>query len=550
MRHGTFPRVANSWRVYSTFAAIFGSACGRIGYDLKPLDPPPATGGATGGSAQGGMTLGGAAQGGTNLGGTAQGGANLGGTAQGGANLGGTAQGGASLGGAAQGGTSMGGGVNLGGTGGAGNTGPILPTIVWGRLFSSFGDDSAETVGVTPAGDVVVGAHVDSDLTLAPGVVSSGTPDSLIASFSSDNVYQWHRRLSASGTNNFPRDLKVITNGLLVAGEFTGTLTTPAGKLVGIAQSTSYLLKLDLAGTVQSAVHISGGTEVVQPCIAGSWLGVNINTSLKVNAMTLAAGNSFGMAQLNASFAALTQGKVFPGNNGLNGTNDIAGCASAATGEFYLTGQLWESLDFGGGPITTSGGNDSFLAAFSSNGQSLWTKVIGGGATAGAQGRKVELAAQASVLYELTEYSGTLTLGGTATAVGLRDILITGHDPLTGSLKWSLPMGSISNDGIYATALDSSGNLVFSGYHRAAITRGVTPAEGSLSGLGAFLGSVNPAGKLLWIMDLADLTVTDLAVAPNGDIYVVGSTSDALITPSGTLIPQPVDGFLIKLKWP
>ncbi len=482
------------------------------------------------------------------MGGAAQGGTSLGGAAQGGTSLGGAGQGGTNLGGTAQGGSAMGGGVNLGGTGGTGNTGPILPAIIWGRLFSSFGDDSAETLGVTPAGNVVVGAHVAADLTLAPGVVSSGTSDSLIASFSSDNAYQWHRRLAASGMANSPRDLKVITNGLLVAGEFDGTLNTPAGNLVGIAQTTSYLVKLDLTGTVQSAVHISGGTEVLQPCIAGSWLGVNVNTSLKVNAMTLSAPSSFGMAQLNASFTALTQGKVFPGSGGID--NDVAGCASAVTGEFYLTGQLWEALDFGAGLVATSGGNDSYLAAFSANGQSLWTKVIGGGATAGARGRRVEMAAQASVLYELSEYSGTLTLGGTATAVGLRDILITGHDPLTGTLKWSLPMGSISNDGIYASALDTNGNLIFSGYHRAAITRGITPAEGTLSGLGAFIGSVNPAGKLLWIMDLADLTVTDLAVAPNGDIYVVGSTGDALITPTETLIPQSVDGFLIKLKWP
>lgn len=484
------------------------------------------------------------------MGGAAQGGTSLGGAAQGGTNLGGSAQGGANLGGAAQGGSAMGGAVNLGGTGGSGNIGPILPAIIWGRLFSGFGDDSAETVAVTPAGDVVVGAYVDADVILAPGVVSSGTPDSLIASFSSDNAYQWHQRLFSSFAFNAPRDLKVITNGLLVAGVFSGTLNTPAGNLVGIGQATSYLLKLTFAGTVQSAVHIGGGTEVLQPCIAGTWLGVNINTSLKVNAMTLSAGNSFGMAQLNASFAALTQGKVFPGTNPGGGANDIAGCTSSATGEFYLTGQLWEALDFGAGLVATSGGNDSFLAAFSANGQSLWTKVIGGGSTAGAKGRKVEIAAQASVLYELSEYSGTLTLGGTATAVGLRDILITGHDPLTGTLKWSLPMGSISNDGIYASALDASGNLIFSGYHRAAITRGTTPAEGTLSGLGAFIGSVNPAGKLLWIMDLADLTVTDLAVAPNGDIYVTGSTGDALITPTETLIPQSIDGFLIKLKWP
>ncbi len=225
-------------------------------------------------------------------------------------------------------------------------------------------------------------------------------------------------------------------------------------------------------------------------------------------------------------------------------------CTSAASGVFYLTGLINEDMDFGTGPTVSVGGGDSFLAALAANGQGLWTRSLGG--VGKDQGRGVALAEQVSVLYALDEYSDVLTQGGTERAVGLQDILITGHDPTTGALKWSLPIGSLSNDGIYASAVDASGNLVFAGYHRAAIRRGVTSAEGSLSGLGTFLGSVSPEGKLLWVTDLADLKVSDMAVAQNGDIYVVGETVDAIVTPTQTLSPVngAVDGFLVKLEWP
>src|SRR5438105_2138915 len=48
-----------------------------------------------------------------------------------------------------------------------------------------------------------------------------------------------------------------------------------------------------------------------------------------------------------------------------------------ANGDFYVTGNFYGTLDFGGGPLTSAGGYDIFVAKFSSAGSHLWSKRFG-----------------------------------------------------------------------------------------------------------------------------------------------------------------------------
>lgn len=66
---------------------------------------------------------------------------------------------------------------------------------------------------------------------------------------------------------------------------------------------------------------------------------------------------------------------------GIGGTyeEEITGISTDLSGNVYITGFFYSSsINFGGGPLSLSGGTDIFLAKFSTNGTNLWAKKFGG----------------------------------------------------------------------------------------------------------------------------------------------------------------------------
>jgi hypothetical protein len=425
---------------------------------------------------------------------------------------------------------------------------PQVPEIKWGRLFLSSAQSEITAVAIASDGSPVVAGNADSAVDL--GVVAGGQRESIIAAYTVDNAYLWHHRLLSQGDNS-AQSIASAAYGFAMAGVFEERLSTPVGDLVsGIAQAQTYVLGLSPTGVIQSAVHITGDHEVEDPCIAGRWVAVGINTTLRVNGTTYDAPSSFGVVQLNANHDAQLGAKVFvdPDPDRDPGASEVVGCGAASDGAFWLTGTTHTPLDFGAGLTTRQGNGDAFLAAFALDGQHRWSRVLGG--PGHDMGRKVAVAEQAGLVYALSEYSETLTQGYSFTSVGLRDILIQGHDLATGNVLWSLPLGSAAIDGVFAAGVEPSGNLIFAGYHRAQLTRGVLPSHGNLNASGTFLASVSPTGEVLWAMALGNVEVNDLAVTSTGDIYVVGSAAEAIVTRAQLLVPEANNGFLLKLGWP
>jgi len=54
------------------------------------------------------------------------------------------------------------------------------------------------------------------------------------------------------------------------------------------------------------------------------------------------------------------------------------GVAADPAGNILVTGSMAGTIDFGGGPLTSAGSSDVFLAKYSAGGAVLWTKHLGG----------------------------------------------------------------------------------------------------------------------------------------------------------------------------
>lgn len=95
--------------------------------------------------------------------------------------------------------------------------------------------------------------------------------------------------------------------------------------------------------------------------------------------------------------------------------------------EFVVTGTAAGTTDFGGGPLTSAGSEDHFIVKFTPGGEHVWSKLFG---DAGEQSGepKVEVQASGDIVAAGT-FSSTIDFGsGPLPAAGLSDVYLTTLD--------------------------------------------------------------------------------------------------------------------------
>lgn len=195
--------------------------------------------------------------------------------------------------------------------------------------------------------------------------------------------------------------------------------------------------------------------------------------------------------------------------------------ALLASGAVVVTGNFFGTVDFGGGALTSAGGADIFLAMYDTNGSHLWSKQFGGIAT--DTGQRVQADASGNV-YLTGYFSGTANFGGgPLTSAGGTDVVVAKFD-VAGAHQWSQHYGSTSNEIGFDLELDASGNIVVSGQFGGTVSFGGV-ALVSAGGLDIFVAKYNGSGAHQWSQRFGS-TSTDIgdavAVDGAGNVIVAG----------------------------
>src|SRR5262249_17807764 len=117
----------------------------------------------------------------------------------------------------------------------------------------------------------------------------------------------------------------------------------------------------------------------------------------------------------------------------------VTAVATDASGNIVITGSLQGSADFGGGVLTSSGHyNDVFIAKYSSSGAHLWSKRFG--STGEDVGYGIAVDSSGNVL--VTGYfQGTVDFGGGGlVSAGGADAFLAKYSP-SGAHLWSKRFG-------------------------------------------------------------------------------------------------------------
>ncbi|UCF04547.1 MAG: SBBP repeat-containing protein [bacterium] len=305
----------------------------------------------------------------------------------------------------------------------------------------------------------------------------------------------WSQRF---GSTDYDRGRSVCTDGsdnILTTGYFRGTVNFGGSPLTSAGDYDIYLAKYDADGNHIWSKRFGDSYPDYAYC-------VNVDPSGNV----LITGNfygsiDFGGGTLTASYTDIFLAKFDANGNHLwskkfGGTNiDKGWCVDTdGSGNVFITGIFRNTIDFGGGPLTSAGNYDIFLAKFASNGNHTWSKRFG--ASGYDLGKGVNTDGSGNVYITGGFYYTVNFGGGPLTSAGNDDIFLAKYDA-SGNHLWSKRFGDSDYEEGSSVGTDISGNVYFSGRFAGTVNFGGGTLI-STGGYDLYLAKFSSGGSHLW----------------------------------------------------
>ena len=335
----------------------------------------------------------------------------------------------------------------------------------------------AERMRITPDGKVGIGTQTPAQMLSVAGIVESTTggfrfPDGTIqataalASLGSAGTF-----IRSNGTAWLASAIQANDVPQIPASRVTGTAAVLSG-------GNRFSDDQTVTGTVRATAFVgdgSGLTNVAAAQIAS--LQAQITALQKLVDQSAAPGSAFWATGLGAA-----------------GDDSAYSVAADASGNLFVTGAFTGTINLGGGPLTSAGGSDIFLARYSSDGTHMWSKRFGG--TGDDLGRDVAVDSRGNVV--VTGYfAGSVDFGlGALTSAGQTDILVAKYSA-NGVAAWTRRFGGVILDFGFGVAVDPSDNVLLTGSFSTTADFG----GGALASVGlndVFLAKFTSEGNHAW----------------------------------------------------
>ncbi|UCF04204.1 MAG: hypothetical protein JSV33_09645 [bacterium] len=206
------------------------------------------------------------------------------------------------------------------------------------------------------------------------------------------------------------------------------------------------------------------------------------------------------------------------------GDSSPQSCNSVAcneSGNIVIAGQFNGTVDFGGGPLTSAGGGENFLAKFDVNGNHLWSTRFAGDRQ--LDNPNVAFSGSGNVMVT-GSFEGTVDFGGgPLTSVGNMDIFLVQYDA-NGNHIWSRRFGEAQSQYGYDVACDVPGNVVAAGSFEGTVDFGGGPltCEGHSD---IYLVKFDSNGNHVWSKRFGDGSFQQchsVVCDGSGDILIMG----------------------------
>lgn len=211
-------------------------------------------------------------------------------------------------------------------------------------------------------------------------------------------------------------------------------------------------------------------------------------------------------------------------------------------GNLILAGRFEGTLDLGGGPMTSAGDLDLFVAKLDRDGHLLWSRRFGGAdrqaATSVAVDRSDNILVAGVTQGDVDFGAGPITEPG---------LVLAKLDP-SGAAIWS--KGFAGSGTIGQVRADASGNVILRGSFSGPIDLGGGALDDGGGASSTFVAKLDGGGQHVWSKGYGDKDLQaalGMDVDSTGDVVVVGRMAESFDFGGGTITSAgDLDAFVVK----
>jgi hypothetical protein len=303
---------------------------------------------------------------------------------------------------------------------------------LWSRTFGDAVAQTADSVAVDSAGNVIAYGYFNGTIDLGGGpMLSAGSSDLYVVKYSPTGVHLWSKRFGDVATQ-LAKGLAVDTSGnIVITGTLNGTVSFGGAAVTTAGNGDSFVAKLSPSGAhlwskafgdatnqVGSGVATDAAGNVI---LSGYFLGT-MNFGAPTAPMTTAGGADCYIAKLDPTGAPLWSLHAGAINN-----QSFVAVAVDPFGNIGTVGVLNGASSFGGPVLTSAGGNDIVVAKYSPSGAYLWSRSFGDPASQGVKGLTFDNAGAlffTGLIFGATDFGG-----GPISGAGGEDTFLTKLGP-------------------------------------------------------------------------------------------------------------------------
>jgi hypothetical protein len=333
----------------------------------------------------------------------------------------------------------------------------------WSKAFGNTSSDYGYSIAVDGNGNVYISGYFYSSVNFGGTTLTSkGSGDIFLASFDASGKHRWSKSFGSTSSDYGYGVATDPAGNVYLTGSFYYTVDFGGGPIAVKGSRDIFVASYTSTGTHRWSKGFGGTGYDYGYAVAVDGSGNSYITGYFSGTVSFGGTNLVSKGSYDAFLASYdTMGK-HRWSKGFGGTSSDYGYSLAVdtSANVYLAGYFYTSIDFGGGTITSKGSGDIYIASFTSGGAHRWSKGFGGTSSDYGYGVAADPSGNA---YLTGYFYNTVNFGGsTLTSKGSYDVYAASFTT-SGAHRWSRSHGSTSGDYGRKVAVDASGNVYITG---------------------------------------------------------------------------------------
>lgn len=431
---------------------------------------------------------------------------------------------------------------------------PCSGTLLWAKRFGDAQDQIAWCVDTADDGNITLSGTMNGSVDFGGGLIASeGFTDLFVATFSGDGEHV-HSASYGDAADQIGGGVAVRPEGgYSFAGSFRGAIDLGTNHASN-GDADVFLARMDGMDSPLWSVSFGGANpdHVANPAVDAAG-NTTIGGSFRSESIDLGSGPILNAGLSDAFLARYdkTGALVWGARYGDGSDQIIHDVAMDRDGGAVVVGTFEGTLDFGNGAISSVTGRDFFVARFDADGSPLWSARYGGAAA--DEEIYVTVDSAGNVILGLVLLESVDFGGGPLASTGLKDAAIVKLDSSGGHL-WSRRYGDASHQSVLDIEVDGADNIIVAGIFNGSIDLGGGPlAEiGAMDAFVAKLdpGAGHIWSRRMGAMSGSWTMATGIRADPDLNVIVVGMFSGSLGVDGDTTLTSAggFDVFVAKFK--